>query len=518
MKRILSAVLVVCLVLSMGVAAFAATVTYTGFYQTTSLQEGYNRQYNLLGTNKEVKNKTVDLGEIYASDKKTVLIGLYNTMFVDKNGQQGGVAGPVVPARLTQADIRASKFKVFTRYASGRAAIKKISLDSKNGQIQVELADEFVSTKPLDFEIFFYLEINGQRYDDRGFTVSGTMYNREVDVYKDYESIDISDQSIAVANDSVRNLEIEIGNGVTVTANLSRNQKYYGTATLEPTDDDEDVFAEYSSIRDVINIKTVGLDRAGSSVKLSSDWSGLYVYDEDFNYLGRSNAKLPFRTKYYLAGKQLSGTGSSGNTGNSGNTGSTGSDKPPVEVGSTLTKADATSLFKTALKAKPSSQKTLSIKAQNKTSVSLDTLKELQRLATNAKVTPTLVIDNTSGGSVQTRLSITPSKATKSINTLVSLDSANAKTVSNYFNKWFRNDLFVVSCEQEQSFGMTVKIAAKLPKNFKTSNLAFYSYDIASNSYKRITTPSYSVDSAGYVHFSTSMAGDIVISNGTLSK
>jgi len=46
----------------------------------------------------------------------------------------------------------------------------------------------------------------------------------------------------------------------------------------------------------------------------------------------------------------------------------------------------------------------------------------------------------------------------------------------------------------------------------------FYSYDKKTNSYKRIEKPAYWIDKNGYLRFTTEMAGDIIISEGSLER
>ena len=50
-------------------------------------------------------------------------------------------------------------------------------------------------------------------------------------------------------------------------------------------------------------------------------------------------------------------------------------------------------------------------------------------------------------------------------------------------------------------------------------NLYFYSYDAATNTYRRIEKSSYWIDANGYMHFATEYAGDIIISSkGALER
>lgn len=87
------------------------------------------------------------------------------------------------------------------------------------------------------------------------------------------------------------------------------------------------------------------------------------------------------------------------------------------------------------------------------------------------------------------------------------------------FEKWYTNQLRVLHLDHTGSFGQPVKIAAKVDlSGMDTTNLCFYSYDKASNAYKRIADPGYWMDKSGYLHFTTELAGDIVISAGALVR
>lgn len=88
-----------------------------------------------------------------------------------------------------------------------------------------------------------------------------------------------------------------------------------------------------------------------------------------------------------------------------------------------------------------------------------------------------------------------------------------------FFEKWYSNKLRIVHLDHTGSFGQPVEVAAKVDlTGMDTANFYFYSYDKASNSYKRIEKPDYWIDKSGYLHFTTELAGDIVISEGPLAR
>ena len=88
-----------------------------------------------------------------------------------------------------------------------------------------------------------------------------------------------------------------------------------------------------------------------------------------------------------------------------------------------------------------------------------------------------------------------------------------------FFEKWFVSKLQVIHLEHTGSFGQPVEVAAKVDlTGMDTTNLYFYSYDKEANSYKRIENPDYWIDENGYLHFTTELAGDIIVSEGMLEK
>lgn len=88
-----------------------------------------------------------------------------------------------------------------------------------------------------------------------------------------------------------------------------------------------------------------------------------------------------------------------------------------------------------------------------------------------------------------------------------------------FFEKWYRNKLKVIHLAHTGSFGLPVEIAAKADLDgMDTANLFFYSYDNESNGYRLIEKPAYWIDRNGYLHFTTELAGDIIISDGKLEQ
>lgn len=87
------------------------------------------------------------------------------------------------------------------------------------------------------------------------------------------------------------------------------------------------------------------------------------------------------------------------------------------------------------------------------------------------------------------------------------------------FGKHFQNKLQAMSMKQQGAWGQPVEIAAKVDlSGMDSKNLLFYSYNKATNKYAEINNPNYWVDKNAFLHFTTDIAGDIIISEGELVK
>lgn len=292
MKKVLSLVLAAAMATAMGVSTFAAE-TWKAKEMKDNLTLGYSGATSV---------GSIAYGDINPMDEVVLKFNLKEAMFVaDKD------KGPFVgnKGNLSSAEIRASKIDVRSQIKGGSKVIKDIKLNTKDGRVEVKFVTEFVSTKEQDVEVFVYLTIDGKRQDDYGVTITGTVENTEVSVYKDYDYVDLAKGYVAVAEEFVPKIEVDLGNGVSIFTKLFKDKKYYGTATRDADQADDVVFAKYPDIDNVVTLKTVGLNSTGDIVKLATDYSDYYVYDKDMNYLGQSKEMLPYSTKYYLANKKL---------------------------------------------------------------------------------------------------------------------------------------------------------------------------------------------------------------------
>lgn len=122
-------------------------------------------------------------------------------------------------------------------------------------------------------------------------------------------------------------------------------------------------------------------------------------------------------------------------------------------------------------------------------------------------------------GSVDVRLTVNPSACTKGFATLATTDSEVVDYTINIFNKFYSNKFACVAFLQDKSFGTTVNVAAKVDlSGLDTSKLHFYSYSVHENQISTIENTNYFIDENGYLHFDTTYAGNILITDKPLAK
>ena len=119
----------------------------------------------------------------------------------------------------------------------------------------------------------------------------------------------------------------------------------------------------------------------------------------------------------------------------------------------------------------------------------------------------------TAAGGVDVRIILNPANAATGLDLSASTTSAGAVDRQKMFQDQFGGTSSVIRLGQQDSFGMEVRIAAKVSPALDVDNLYFYSFSREANAFSRFTPSSVQVDNNGFLHFTTTMAGDIVITN-----
>lgn len=283
--------------------------------KVTKFRDGYSLYYGYTPTGSATgytartgRYEQIDLDEVYPADEQEEKMFLLSSMF-EWNSDGARYNNTTDDYYLTSQIVRNSKVSARTQVAAGSKAIDKTSIDYDNGRayVLVEFVDEWVSVDELDFEFTTYLLIDGKRRDTdgEGLVFYGTLKNHVIYVYSNDDYVDTSLGEVAHAQDFVSSIEVDLGAGVSIFTKFFKDKKYYGTATRDADEAADVVFAKYPDVDNVVILKTVGLNSTGDIVKLDTDYSDYYVYDKDLNYLGQSNSRLPFSSRYYLANRKL---------------------------------------------------------------------------------------------------------------------------------------------------------------------------------------------------------------------
>ena len=128
--------------------------------------------------------------------------------------------------------------------------------------------------------------------------------------------------------------------------------------------------------------------------------------------------------------------------------------------------------------------------------------------------------DTMGGSAVQVRVYVkNPTAITTDLLVSGTVKGAEVQATTTLFEKFFSNTVRTIHMDQTGAWGQSVEIAAKVDlTGMDVTRLMIYSYDKTTNAYRRIEKPAYWVDTNGYLHFTTQYAGDIVISEGPLTR
>ncbi len=127
--------------------------------------------------------------------------------------------------------------------------------------------------------------------------------------------------------------------------------------------------------------------------------------------------------------------------------------------------------------------------------------------------------DTMYGNAVQVRVYVkNPAAITTDLLLSGTVKGPEVEAIKALFERFFSNKVRTIHLDQAEAWGQPVGIAAKVDlADMDITKLMIYSYDKAANTYRRIEKPAYWLDANGYLHFTTSLAGDIVISEGALA-
>ena len=281
---------------------------------------------------------------------------------------------------------------------------------------------------------------------------------------------------------------------------------------ISGTDLTGDITYSISGDTSVFSLDTSGWNSTtGGTLKVTFEPTAAVPYNADLTF--SSSGATPVTVS--LTGTGVSGTGG-GDTGG-GTTSRSRSDRdsgstytaPPAPIAHTIDAAEMRRLIATA---SANGWDFVRFSSILPTTVKADAWK----LLAGYKFVSRLNADN----AVQAQITFPePTKLTTDMQVSGYVSGSIVDSRRAFFERWFTNKVQIVHFEQSGAWGQPVEVAVKVDlTGMDVKNLVIYSYDKTTNSYKHVATPNAWVDKNGYLHFTTQLAGDIVISEDVLEK
>ncbi len=236
-----------------------------------------------------------ELSELSVRPGEVLTINISADMLLNDDGDPLGLPADAVSISALE-DGRIQARQVVSR----GEGIAVTSLDGTRtaSSVKIEFSKSLAYLNE-SFSYSVYLAHNSSRKSATRINISGKIKTDVKSVSGGDEFEDTSGGNGVKAADNIRNFEFYLGNGVSITRNLSRGRTYYGVASNEPREEDEALYAEYRQLGDIYRLETVNLKTDGNIVRFDLD-DTFYIYNTYGVYLGQSDEDLPYWTTYYL--------------------------------------------------------------------------------------------------------------------------------------------------------------------------------------------------------------------------
>ena len=123
-------------------------------------------------------------------------------------------------------------------------------------------------------------------------------------VHSDNDWVAPTHQEYLRAEETLRNVEIYAGEGVTFTRNMTANVSIYVAAALWTDYAADELFQQHQELVDIIDIHHNGFNVAGVHAEIDRD-NVYFVYNAQRQFIGTTAERLPFSTRYYLTTAQI---------------------------------------------------------------------------------------------------------------------------------------------------------------------------------------------------------------------
>lgn len=222
---------------------------------------------------------------------------------------------PADPLRgPTVQQLRANRVVPTLHVIKGENFIRDIELvkytptrrNNTRSAVRIRFKDDIDSSQEITYEFSVYLALDGKTTGARE-TFGGMVRNEIFDVYKrDY--VYIGDGEIADASGTCLNLELDIGNGVSIFRDMYAGDRFYGRAEIWGNDDQDAIASTYKEIETVYDLTTINVKFNGTPVylkDLAESPTVYYVYNREGDLVGTNHDMLPYSTRYYLTRTEI---------------------------------------------------------------------------------------------------------------------------------------------------------------------------------------------------------------------
>lgn len=315
MKRFLCVVLTLTLVFGMALTANANTIIITsggggpgpvvtsgsGGVVTTGIKSINESSSigDLMDANATLNDSDTldwsDLSDLEVQPGDIIKIPLQGVLFKDSNGN------PFSQSNVSLSALNSAGITVRATFSQG-SGLYNVSLGGNKSSSYIKI--EFLKGHTFQgqrFSSYIFLYKSGSRKASTRVAVRGKLETVPQELYSGDDYVDLSDGSAVHTNATLRNVEIYLGEGCTITRTLARGQTYAGIATVDDINsNDMYTLSKYPNIAYIYKLETIGLKVAGNIVTFDLDRK-YYVYNSNGTYIGMSNQALPYWTKYYMS-------------------------------------------------------------------------------------------------------------------------------------------------------------------------------------------------------------------------
>lgn len=320
MKRFLCVVLTLTLVLGMALSANAATIVITpggggpgpvltnggtgrtgGGVVTSGIRNINDSSAitDLIDANATLNDSDTlsfdDLTDLEVQPGDVIKIPLQGVLFKDSSGT------PFDQFDVSLSALNSAGITVRGTFSQGQGVYNVSLGGNRNGSyIKIEfLSGHFFQAQRFSSYIFLYK--NGSRKASTRIAIKGRLESVPQELYAGDDYVDLSDGSAAHVNTTLRNVEVYLGEGCSITRTLSKGQTYAGIATVDDINsNDLLVLSKYPNVEYIYKLETVGLKLPGNIVRFDLDRK-YYVYNSNGTYIGTSDQALPYWTRYYMS-------------------------------------------------------------------------------------------------------------------------------------------------------------------------------------------------------------------------